>query len=85
MNTTEISSAAFGSYAAQIFHSRFHITIFALADEAEVVVHQGSDGENVGGVHSCTHNLQPKIVFHQNLSYINGPEIPEHYQIGSNL
>ena len=30
-----------------------------LADQPQVVVHQRPDGEDVRGVHSRTHNLQP--------------------------
>ena len=33
-----------------------------LAHEAKVVVHEGPDGEDVGGVHPGAHDLQPDLV-----------------------
>ena len=35
---------------------------FSLTDQTKVIVHQGSDGENVGRVDSRTHDLQPDFI-----------------------
>ena len=36
--------------------------VAALADEAEEVVHECADGEDVGGVDPGAHNLEPDLV-----------------------
>ena len=50
----------------QVRESHWHgdgwLWVISSADQAEIVVHQGPDGEDVRGVHPRAHDLEPDLV-----------------------